>query len=63
MDKLMRVILPFEFEITRIDSTFKLGQNKSQDAIHGAAEGLEGSGIGSDQDTLAALMRAETTGT
>ena len=38
--KMMRQILPFQFEISELHSTWKLGQNKPEQARLGAAEAL-----------------------
>lgn len=56
MAKLMRAIQPFRFQITSIDSTFKLNQNKSDAARKGAAEALRSSPVGSDTEKLSAMM-------
>ncbi|MEL7177506.1 MAG: FMN-binding negative transcriptional regulator [Pseudomonadota bacterium] len=56
MDKMMRQILPFRFDITDIQSTFKLGQNKPDQVRIDAANQLE-TGLGSELPSLAALMR------
>ncbi len=55
--RMLRMILPFRFEIEEIDSTWKLNQNKEQAARLGAA-GEVGGGIGSELGALAELMRA-----
>ena len=55
-DKMMRMLVPAELEITDIDATWKLGQNKPEAAIKGAAEGLRASQIGAESAALAALM-------
>ena len=56
MEKMMRQILPFHFQITQIESTFKLGQNKPDQVRIDAANQLE-TGIGVELQTLATLMR------
>ena len=55
--RLMRMILPYRFDIETVDGTWKLAQNKEAPARNGAADGLETSGIGSDLAALAAMMR------
>lgn len=55
--KMMRMIVPIRLDITSIDSTRKLGQNKPDSARAGAADGLETSNIGSERSTLAQMMR------
>lgn len=57
MEKLLRAIVPFRFDIQQVDGTFKLGQNKPESARVGAANGAEAAGIGSDVARLAAMMR------
>jgi len=55
-EKMMRMLVPAELEITSVDSTWKLGQNKPQTAITGAASALKSSDIGAETAALAALM-------
>lgn len=55
--RMMRQIVPIEMDVSELDGTWKLGQNKSADARMGAAEGLEKSRIGVDCDKLAQLMK------
>jgi transcriptional regulator len=45
MARMMRAILPFEMQITGIDGTWKLGQNKTADARAGAIAGLRALGM------------------
>ncbi len=54
--KMMRMLVPAELEITDIDATWKLGQNKPAAAVQGAVEGLKHSAIGAETAALAALM-------
>ncbi|MGR3377033.1 FMN-binding negative transcriptional regulator [Salipiger abyssi] len=54
--KLMRMILPFRLEIEQIDSTWKLSQNKPDEARQAAGAALE-TGFGQELTALAALMR------
>lgn len=56
MDKMMRMIQPFRMEITGIDGTWKLNQNKSDDARQLAAQHVEGYGFGTETALIAALM-------
>ena len=56
MEKMMRAILPFEFEVTDIHGTWKLGQNKPDAVRHSAADHLAAFGQGQEIATLAALM-------
>lgn len=55
-EKMMRMLVPAELEITSVDSTWKLGQNKPKEAIIGAANGLKSSALGAETAALAALM-------
>ena len=54
MDRMMRMILPFRLDVTSIDGTWKLNQNKPADVRQAAAAALEAQG----DTALAALMRA-----
>jgi len=53
MEKMMRGIVPCAMEVSKVESTWKLSQNKPDEARTGAADGLEEHGNAS----LAALMR------
>ena len=55
-EKMMRMLVPAELEITDVDATWKLGQNKPEAAIKGAAEALKSSDIGLETARLASLM-------
>lgn len=44
MDRMMRMILPFRLQITAVDGTWKLNQNKPDLARHGAMAGLQSQG-------------------
>lgn len=54
---MMRQIVPCRMEITAVDGTWKLGQNKPDAARLAAADGLEDAGIGAEAAALAGLMR------
>ena len=56
MDKMMRAIAPFHFHVEHIDSTWKLGQNKTDDVRRSAAAQLEQGGIGTGLAELAKWM-------
>ena len=58
MTKMQRQIVPCRLDIAQIESTWKLGQNKTDTARHAAADQLEQSTIGSNTPHLAALMRS-----
>jgi len=49
-------LVPAELEITSIDATWKLGQNKPEAAIIGAVAGLKANALGAETAALAALM-------
>ncbi len=55
-EKMMRILVPAELDISHIDATWKLGQNKPEAAITGAAHGLKSSALGAETAALAALM-------
>lgn len=57
LEKLMRMIVPIRMEIESADSTWKLGQNKTEQARIGAADGLEASPIGTEPAKIATHMR------
>lgn len=57
LDKMMRMIVPFRMQVTAVDGTWKLGQNKTGSARQQAAEQMEAHGIGSETGLLSALMR------
>ena len=55
---LMRVIMPIELTVERVDGTFKLNQNRTADERAGAASALEAAAApGMEHRALAALMR------
>ena len=56
MDRVLRQILPFRLEIETVEGTWKLNQNKDDDVRLRAADQIE-TGVGSDLEELAALMR------
>lgn len=53
MPRMMRMILPYRLQITTVDGTWKLGQNKPEAARLGAAAGLDALGM----TDLARLMK------
>lgn len=55
-EKMMRMLVPAELEITDIDATWKLGQNKPDSAIKGAAAGVKSGSIGMQTADLARFM-------
>ena len=58
LEKLLIQIVPFRFDITAVQGTWKLGQNKTETARKGAAQALAGSGIGRETEALARLMQS-----
>lgn len=56
LERMMRQVLPFRFDVQDVDGTWKLNQNKSDDARRGAAEAIKQSPIGHEVETLGALM-------
>lgn len=56
--KMMRMIVPFRFDVESVDGTWKLGQNKPDATRQSAAKHVQGYGIGQETALLAALMKA-----
>lgn len=59
--KMMRMIVPFRFDVDSVDGTWKLGQNKPDAARQSAAKHVQAYGIGQETALLAALMEAPVT--
>ena len=57
LDRMMRQIVPCRMEITGVDGTWKLNQNKPDDVRLRAADHVDAFGMGSETALLAALMR------
>lgn len=57
-ERMMRQIVPLEMVITSVDSTFKLNQNKPEDARLAAADAISASAHGHQTAALAGMMRA-----
>jgi transcriptional regulator len=57
MERMMRMILPFRMEITGVDGTWKLNQNKPQPVRLSAADALDARDGEPAARTLARLMR------
>lgn len=57
LERMLRMLTPIRLDITTMDSTWKLGQNKTATARTGAADALDISPIGTNQSTLARMMR------
>ena len=62
LDKLMRAILPFRFEVQQVDGTWKLNQNKTDNARESAAQHVANSPVGQDMGLVSALMRGAIKG-
>ena len=58
MGRMMRQILPFRFTVKDVQGTWKLNQNKTEEARLGAASAIASSPIGQELGDLADLMRA-----
>lgn len=56
MERMMRAIVPCTMVVSKVDATWKLGQNKPAPVREAAARQVATFGIGSDTATLAALM-------
>lgn len=56
LERMMRQIVPFRFEVQEVDGTWKLNQNKPDAAREAAAEAIKLSPIGHEVETLGALM-------
>lgn len=56
LDRMMRQILPFRLRIAEVEGTWKLNQNKTEEARVAAATQMKDSPIGHEMATLAALM-------
>lgn len=57
LDRMMRQILPFRFDVASVDGTWKLNQNKPAEARLRAAAHVASSPLGADVALLAAMMR------
>lgn len=56
MERMMRAIAVFRFTIDKIDGTWKLNQNKSEDQRLGAAEQIKHSPVGHETRELGEMM-------
>ena len=57
MERMMRQIVPCRMEISEVDGTWKLGQNKPNEVRVAAAVQMGNYGFGSEVDALATLMK------
>lgn len=58
LGKMMRMIVPFRFDLKSVDGTWKLGQNKPDDVRQSGAKQVMAYGIGQETALLSALMQA-----
>ncbi|MEL6965971.1 MAG: FMN-binding negative transcriptional regulator [Pseudomonadota bacterium] len=56
--RMQRQIVPIAMDVSAIDGTWKLSQNKPEPARLGAAAGVETAGMGQDTASIAALMKS-----
>ncbi len=59
LSRMMRMILPFRFELKTVEGTWKLNQNKSDDMRRAASKSVAQHGIGQEVGLLSDLMRQE----
>lgn len=57
LNKMMHQIVPCRMQVTDVDGTWKLSQNKPDAVRISAADHVAGYGFGSEADVIAALMR------
>lgn len=58
LDKMMRQIVPFRMQVTQIESTYKLSQNKPDDVRLRAANAIAQSPLGLEREALSRLMES-----
>ena len=58
LDKMMRMIVPCRMQVSAIDGTWKLNQNKAEEVRLRAANNVDTAGLGAELAGLAALMRS-----
>jgi len=56
-ERMLRQIVPVKMSISKIDSTWKLNQNKADEVRLKAADAVSENGIGSELDWLSQMMR------
>lgn len=59
LTRMERMILPFRFAIETVESTVKLGQNKTAAQRAGAATGIAGAALGMDALQISRMMSEE----
>lgn len=57
LERLMRAIVPARLDVRDVQGTWKLNQNKPEEARRGAAEAIAASPVGSDPAGIARLMQ------
>ncbi len=57
-ERMLRMIVPYRMQITDVQGTWKLGQNKPDAARHAAGAQIQAFGHGSEVRELAALMQS-----
>ena len=57
LERLLKIIIPIQMKISSLDGTWKLGQNKSEEARISAAQEMSQNGIGIEIAQLAKLMK------
>ena len=60
--KMMRQIVPIAMDVESVDSTWKLAQNKPEEARQSAANALAETGFGAEYGAIAALMKNPPSG-
>ncbi|WJY22665.1 FMN-binding negative transcriptional regulator [Fontisubflavum oceani] len=58
LERMMRMILPFRFEVAEVTGTWKLNQNKTDEMREAAASHMNMSPVGQETALLSALMLA-----
>jgi len=56
LNRMMRMIVPISMQVSAIEGTWKLSQNKSDDAILAAGQAMAQDGFGMGHQDIAALM-------
>lgn len=56
-EKMMRQIVPVHMRIGSVEGTWKLGQNKTKEAVQGAASALDQTGFGQNWQWIAQMMQ------
>lgn len=59
ISRMMRMILPFRMVVTAVESTVKLGQNKTEAQRAGAAKGIAATPVGMNAGQIAQMMSAK----